>query len=145
MKHQCQQCGCEFETHALSQEEVEFIKSTHGFPGKCKNYYEAYLVLEGKCEKCAEHFFNEMEMELDERKPNWRNGEYSLVGQDGNAFFLLGYVNRCLKREHFTKEDVDNCDKLAMQGDYTHLVGVLDKYIDLCNRARMARIYTQTM
>lgn len=68
---------------------------------------------------------------------------YSLVGQDGNAFFLMGYVSSALEdaREAFPNnpsfsENVEN-DVMAdaMSGDYRHLIAVLSKKIQEINEA----------
>ena len=48
-----------------------------------------------------------------------------LVGQDGNAFNLLGLFNRQAKREGWTKEEIDAVQKEATSGDYNHLLVTL--------------------
>ena len=58
---------------------------------------------------------------------------YSLVGVDGNAYALMGYVSGAMKREGFPKTDVDSMIKDATSGDYMHLVGVCSTWIDKVN------------
>lgn len=54
-----------------------------------------------------------------------------LIGEDGNAFYILGKVSRALKdagmpdkAEEFLKE--------ATSGDYNHLLATCDKYVIVC-------------
>ncbi len=58
---------------------------------------------------------------------------YSLVGVDGNAFFIIGYVTRAMKREGFSKEEIDEYRHQAMSGDYSNLVVVSADYVEMCN------------
>lgn len=59
-------------------------------------------------------------------------GKYCLVGQDGNAFALMGYTANALRREGL-RELVSEMQKEATSGDYYHLISVCDKYIDMAN------------
>lgn len=59
-------------------------------------------------------------------------GKYCLVGQDGNAFALMGYTANALRREGL-RELVSEMQKEATSGDYYHLIAVCDKYIDMAN------------
>jgi hypothetical protein len=54
-----------------------------------------------------------------------------LIGEDGNAFYILGKVSRALKdagmpdkAEEFLKE--------ATSGDYNYLLATCDKYVIVC-------------
>ena len=54
-----------------------------------------------------------------------------LIGEDGNAFYIIGKVSRALKdagmpdkAEEFLKE--------ATSGDYNHLLATCDKYVIVC-------------
>jgi hypothetical protein len=58
--------------------------------------------------------------------------KYSLIGQDGNAFALMGYTGRAL-RETGHRDLVSQMQKEAMSGDYYNLIRVCDKYLDICN------------
>lgn len=52
-----------------------------------------------------------------------------LVGQDGNAFALMGAFQRQARREGWTKEEIDAVIKECMSGDYNHLLTTL---MDVC-------------
>ena len=60
--------------------------------------------------------------------------KYSLVGIDGNAFYVMGYVSKALKREGLSNL-VDEYQKDAKSSDYNHLLIVSMKYIDMANKA----------
>ena len=49
---------------------------------------------------------------------------YSLVGVNGNAFSVMGYVTRIMKRNHYSKAAMDEYVNDAMSGDYDHLLQV---------------------
>ena len=59
--------------------------------------------------------------------------KYDLVGQDGNAFALMGYTARALKNEGLG-ELVSEMQKKATSGDYYHLIAVCDEYIEMANQ-----------
>lgn len=57
---------------------------------------------------------------------------YQLVGVDGNAFAVMGYTARALKRTGHA-DLVDAMFKEATVGDYNNLIVVCQKYIDIAN------------
>ena len=59
-------------------------------------------------------------------------GKYCLVGQDGNAFALMGYTANALRREGL-RDLVSEMQSKAMSGDYYHLIAVCDEYLDKAN------------
>lgn len=59
---------------------------------------------------------------------------YSLIGVDGNAFAIMGYTSRALKRTGH-RGLVDKMRKEAMSGDYNNLICVCDSYIDIANES----------
>jgi len=59
--------------------------------------------------------------------------KYTLVGVDGNAFSVMGYVRKAMKREHKTSAEIDAYTKDAMSSDYDHLLGVSIEMIDKLN------------
>ena len=68
--------------------------------------------------------------------------KYSLVGQDGNAYALMGYTQRALKNEglgDLCKEMLDN----AMSGDYYHLIAVCDEYLERTNEVAYENGYDE--
>lgn len=58
---------------------------------------------------------------------------YSLVGVNGNAFSIMGYVTDAMKKTGFSKEDIDDYREHAISGDYDHLVAVSMDLIDQVN------------
>jgi len=50
--------------------------------------------------------------------------EVQLVGEDGNAFAIMGRVTKAMKRAGISKEEIDNYRKDAMSGDYNNLLAV---------------------
>ena len=59
---------------------------------------------------------------------------FSLIGVDGNAFAIMGYTSRALKRAGLA-DKVDEMLEKTKSGDYYHLVVVCDEYIDMANEA----------
>jgi hypothetical protein len=49
--------------------------------------------------------------------------EVELVGQDGNAFTILGRVGRAIRNAHGNAAEREYMDE-AMDGDYSHLLRV---------------------
>ena len=59
---------------------------------------------------------------------------YTLVGVDGNAFAVMGYVTGALRREGF-KDKIEEYRKEAMSGNYDNLLAVSMRYLDELNEA----------
>ena len=59
--------------------------------------------------------------------------KYNLVGIDGNAYSVMGYVIQAMKRERFSKSEIDDYQADAMSDDYNHLLSVSAEMIDKCN------------
>lgn len=53
-----------------------------------------------------------------------------LIGEDGNAFNILGRVSRALKKAGLEQEAQDFLDE-AMTGDYNHLLATVLKYVNV--------------
>lgn len=58
---------------------------------------------------------------------------YDLVGIDGNAYSIMGYVTSAMKREGKSQEEIDVYYKDATSSDYTHLICVSMEIIDKLN------------
>lgn len=58
---------------------------------------------------------------------------FTLVGVNGNAFSVMGYVTRCMRTCRKTKEEQDTYLKDAMSSDYNHLLAVSCEMIDKLN------------
>ena len=59
--------------------------------------------------------------------------KYDLVGVDGNAFSVMGYVLKAMKECKMSKEEQSDYQTKAMSGDYDNLLAISIKMIDLCN------------
>ena len=55
----------------------------------------------------------------------------SLVGEDGNAFAIMGRVGRALRRAGYTQEEIDEYQNEATSGDYDNLLRVTMEYVDV--------------
>ena len=54
-----------------------------------------------------------------------------LVGEDGNAFYIMGLVKQSLRRAGADKEYIEKYLKEATVGDYDHLLVVSIKYVNV--------------
>lgn len=50
---------------------------------------------------------------------------FNLIGQDGNAFVLLGGWRRQARREGWSSEDINKVVDKATSGDYNNLLSIL--------------------
>jgi len=57
--------------------------------------------------------------------------EVELVGQNGNAFVVLGACTSAAKKAGLTKEQIDEFTEEAMNGDYDHLLQTCMKWFDV--------------
>ena len=48
--------------------------------------------------------------------------EVELLGTDGNAFALIGVVQKALKKAEVSKEEINELFDEATSGDYNHLL-----------------------
>ena len=67
---------------------------------------------------------------------------YTLVGVDGNAFAVMGYVRRAMKRCRKTGAEIDAYSKDAMSSDYNHLIAVSIEMIDKLNEELVGALAT---
>jgi hypothetical protein len=54
-----------------------------------------------------------------------------LVGQNGNAFVVLGLCVRAARRAGLTQEQIGEFKKEATSGDYDHLLQTCIKWFDV--------------
>ena len=59
--------------------------------------------------------------------------KYNLVGIDGNAFSVMGYVRNAMRAEGFSREEIEDYTKDATSSDYNHLLAVSCDMVDKCN------------
>jgi hypothetical protein len=68
------------------------------------------------------------------KKIKFKNMEkYTLVGIDGNAFCVMGYVCRCMRREHKKQWEIDDYLAAAKASDYDNLLRVSFEMIEDLN------------
>lgn len=60
--------------------------------------------------------------------------KYSLIGVDGNAFAIMGYTAKALRREGLGAQ-IPEMQSKAMSGDYNNLICVCMEYVDMANDA----------
>ena len=53
---------------------------------------------------------------------------FRLVGEDGNAFYILGRFRACAKRAGLTREQIDAVCATARSGDYENLLRTFIPY-----------------
>lgn len=58
---------------------------------------------------------------------------YTLVGINGNAYSIMGYVRDAMNDANMTNNDIDAYVKDATSSDYNHLVAVSCEMIDKVN------------
>lgn len=58
---------------------------------------------------------------------------YCLVGVDGNAFSVMGYVANAMKETEFSKEDIKAYREDCMSGNYNELLVKSMDMIEKCN------------
>ena len=68
--------------------------------------------------------------------------KYNLVGVDSNAFSVLAYVEKALKREGL-RDKVDDYRAKATSSDYDHLLAISIEYIDLANEKAIENGYME--
>lgn len=62
--------------------------------------------------------------------------KYTLVGIDGNAFAVMGYVRDAMRKEGCSLEEQKAYTEDAMRGDYSHLLYVSMNMIEKLNEKR---------
>ena len=59
--------------------------------------------------------------------------KYNLVGIDGNAFSVMGYVRTAMRESGYTRTEIQEYTNDAMSSDYNHLLCVSVEMIENCN------------
>jgi len=54
-----------------------------------------------------------------------------LVGEDGNAFAILGRVTKALKRAEVPQKEIDLFYREATEGDYNHLLRTVMRWVEV--------------
>lgn len=63
-------------------------------------------------------------------EPKYPNITVKLVGEDGNAFAILGRVAHALRRAGVSADEIANFRKEATSGDYDHLLQTCMRWVD---------------
>ena len=63
--------------------------------------------------------------------PKYPDVEVELVGQDGNAFAILGAVSKEMRKAKLPKTEIDLFMAEAMGGDYNHLLRTCMKWVSV--------------
>lgn len=59
---------------------------------------------------------------------------YTLVGINGNAYSIIGYVRAAMDDANMTNDDIDAYVEDATSSDYNHLVAVSYEMLDRVNK-----------
>lgn len=62
--------------------------------------------------------------------PSPAKPQVRLVGEDGNAFAILGRVIRALREAGYSAEEIGRYQAEATSGDYDHLLRVTLEWVD---------------
>ena len=109
-----------------SSKEIEEYRSQ----ATSSDYHHLLAVSCDYVEQCNDRAENDESEDDDDDESE----KYTLVGVDGNAFAVIGYVIRAMRHEGFSSDEVESYRKQAMSSDYTHLLAVSCDYVDKCNR-----------
>ena len=63
--------------------------------------------------------------------PKYDNITVRLVGEDGNAFAIMGKVQQALKSEGVSKDEINEYLNNAMSGDYDHLLRTTMEWVNV--------------
>lgn len=63
--------------------------------------------------------------------PKYPEIEVQLVGNDGNAWAIMGAVSEALKDAGVSQEEINAYMKESMSGDYDHLLRTAMEYVNV--------------
>ena len=63
--------------------------------------------------------------------PKFPKVKVKIVGEDGNAFFILGRVLGAMRKGGVSKEEIKKYQEEAMSGDYSNLLSVTAQYVSV--------------
>ena len=61
--------------------------------------------------------------------PKYPNIKAKLIGQDGNAFAIIGTVQQALRKANVPSSDIDEFVVEAMSGDYNNVITTALKWV----------------
>lgn len=62
--------------------------------------------------------------------PKYPDIHVDLVGEDGNAFFILSRVQKAMRRAHLPEDEIKTFMKEAKSGDYNNLLRTVVEWVD---------------
>ncbi|MGH2376903.1 MAG: hypothetical protein ACRDGT_00315, partial [Candidatus Limnocylindria bacterium] len=62
--------------------------------------------------------------------PRYAAAHVPLVGEDGNAFAILGRTRRALKAAGASRDEIDALTREATAGDHDHLLATVMRWVD---------------
>lgn len=63
--------------------------------------------------------------------PTMTDVKVKLIGEDGNAFAILGKVSKALRQAGYDLDFIKEYQTQAMSGDYDNLLQVTMTYVDI--------------
>ena len=63
--------------------------------------------------------------------PKYPHVTVKLIGQDGNAFMVLGLTIKAMKRAGVSQPEIDAFHAEATSGDYDHLLGTVMQTVEV--------------
>ena len=66
---------------------------------------------------------------MTDKGPKYPNIKVQMVGEDGNAFAILGRVIKALRRGNIPKEEITKFQEEATNGDYNHLLATVMNWV----------------
>ena len=69
-------------------------------------------------------------MPTDPQQPRYPDDQVQLLGQDANAFAILGRTAAALRAAGVAQEDIDEYFAEATSGDYDHLLQTTMAWVD---------------
>lgn len=64
-------------------------------------------------------------------EPKYPHVEVQLVGQDGNAFAIMGRVTQALRDHGVSREETTNYAEEAMSGSYDDLIRITGEWVTI--------------
>jgi len=64
-------------------------------------------------------------------KVKYPNITVKLIGEDGNAFAIMGKISKALRRNDVPKEEIDKFLEESQSGDYNNLLQTAMKWVEI--------------
>jgi len=64
-------------------------------------------------------------------EPKYSQVKVKLVGEDGNAFAIMGAVQRAMRKAGLSQEQIDEYLKESKAGDYDHLLQTAMRFVEV--------------